>query len=131
MIIHTTQLSLLGPEALSPSELLSHEFFNKWLQDRISEYDIVILDSPPILVLSDPLLIGKIADYNLLVLEYEKHSEQDILDCKKKCLAAGVKIHGALFNKVKSSAANGGYRYKYYSYVLGKNGKRGKKRGTA
>jgi tyrosine-protein kinase Etk/Wzc len=115
----------------NPSELLSHDFFNKWLQDRISEYDIVILDSPPILVLSDPLLIGKIADYNLLVLEYEKHSEQDILDCRKKCLASGVKIHGALFNKVKASAANGGYRYKYYSYVRGKNAKRGKKRGTA
>jgi tyrosine-protein kinase Etk/Wzc len=115
-----------GKIPANPSEMLSHEFFNKWLQDRISEYDLVILDSPPILVLSDPLLIGKIADYNLLVLEYEKHSEQDIVDCRKKCLAAGVKIHGALFNKVKASAANGGYRYKYYSY-----GKKGKKGGTA
>jgi hypothetical protein len=45
-------------------------------------------------------------------LEYEKHSEQDILDCRKKCLAAGVKIHGALFNKVKATAANGGTREK-------------------
>ena len=102
-----------GPIPPNPIELLGATK-NKELLDALKKiYDIIILDCPPILGLSDTLVMTRYSDLNILVISSDKTKAEDLNDVKRAFEKANAKITGVVLNKVK--VPNGSY-YGYYGY---------------
>ena len=84
------------------------EIFNE-LRERA---DIIIIDSPPVLPISDPLLLTQMSDVAVLVAEYGATKRSSLRDAAELLLNADTRILGAVFNK-----ARGGDRARYGDYL--------------
>jgi len=102
----------------NPSELLLHERFALFLEDISKHYDHVIIDSPPILAVTDAAIIGRMASATLMVIRAGQHPMRELEQSTKRLLQAGVDIKGIVFNDVAESSSRYGYgKYVYqYSY---------------
>lgn len=101
-----------GPTPPNPVELLASENNKKLLEKLRGIYDIIILDCPPVLGLSDALIMTKYSDANIVVVSNKKTKIEN-LDRVKKCFAqANAKITGVIINK--ASVKDNSY-YSYYS----------------
>lgn len=102
----------------NPSELLLHERFSSFLSSVSQHYDHVIIDSPPILAVTDAAIIGRMASATLMVIRAGQHPLRELEQSTKRLHQAGVNIKGIVFNDVPESSSNYGYgRYVYqYSY---------------
>lgn len=103
----------------NPSELLMHPRF-KQLMDWASEnYDIVIVDTPPILAVTDPAIVGAHAGTTLLVGRFSQNSVKEIEVTKQRFEQNGIEVKGFILNAVVRKASNyygGNYGYYNYSY---------------
>jgi tyrosine-protein kinase Etk/Wzc len=99
----------------NPSELLMSVQFTNLLESMAATYDLVIIDVPPILAVTDAAIIGKRAGVNLLVARFGKSHGRDISLAMQRFHQSGVYLNGAIFNAVRKRAA-GYYRYGYYEY---------------
>ncbi len=104
----------LYPE--NPSELLSHQALNNLIQTMKDRYDLVIIDTPPILAVTDPALILRYAAINLLVLGVGKDGLKATLHAKHTLEKAGVTLTGLVFNHVSQQKAGFGQNYGYGQY---------------
>ena len=106
----------------NPSELLLHERFSIFLDNISKHYDHVIIDSPPILAVTDAAIIGRMASATLMVVKAGQHPMRELEQCSKRLLQAGVDIKGIVFNDVPESTSSYGYgKYVYqYSYQKSK-----------
>ncbi|HCR3451226.1 TPA: polysaccharide biosynthesis tyrosine autokinase [Citrobacter werkmanii] len=103
----------------NPAELLMHPRFAE-LTERLSrQYDLVIIDTPPILAVTDAAVIARYAGTVLLVACAGKDSVRDVAACVKRFEQSGVKVKGCVLNGVMKTASNH-YRYGagYYGYPL-------------
>lgn len=99
----------------NPSELLMHANFTNLLQQLSSKYDIVIIDTPPILAVTDAAIIGNQAGTSLLVARFGMNQAREIELAKQRFEQNQVDIKGVIFNAVEKRAA-GYYSYGYYDY---------------
>jgi tyrosine-protein kinase Etk/Wzc len=102
----------------NPSELLLHERFGIFLESISKQYDHVIIDSPPILAVTDAAIIGRMASATLMVIRAGQHPMRELEQSTKRLLQAGVDIKGIVFNDMPESSSGYGYgKYVYqYSY---------------
>ena len=102
----------------NPSELLLHDRFGIFLESISKHYDYVIIDSPPILAVTDAAIIGRMASATLMVIKAGQHPMRELEQSTKRLLQAGVDIKGIVFNDVPESSSSYGYgKYVYqYSY---------------
>ncbi len=105
-----------GKYPSNPSELLMRPAFKQMLEDIKTHYDIIIIDTVPVLNLTDGMIIGSLAGTNLLVLDNAAHSAQEIELAFRHMHNSGVKITGTIFNHTTSKAAKYGQGYYYYNY---------------
>ncbi|NKF21888.1 polysaccharide biosynthesis tyrosine autokinase [Solimonas marina] len=104
-----------GTTPPNPAELLMHDRFTALLQQLSHEYDLVIIDTPPILPVADASIIGRSAGCVFLILKEGEHPMRSIDESLRRFRQAGVQIRGVIFNQV--GAAGGGYSYyNTYSY---------------
>ena len=96
-------------------ELLMSSKFEKLLNDVSAMYDIVIIDTPPALVIADAVLIGEKCDTNLMVVRSNKTTIDEIKETDKRFGQNGVKFRGCILNAVPKSAACSGYSHFSYS----------------
>ncbi len=115
-----------GPTPPNPVELLGSDKNRELLQRLRLEYDIIILDCPPILGLSDTLVMTKYSDANLVVVANKKTKLENLKNTKKAFSQAHAKIMGVIINKasVKDNSYYGYYSSEYY----GDNHKKRRKR---
>ena len=99
----------------NPSELLMHENFTKFLEQAERSYDLVLIDTPPILAVTDAAVIAHHAGTCLLVARFGLNQPRELALAKKRFEQNGVKLKGAIFNAVERRAA-GYYSYGYYEY---------------
>lgn len=99
----------------NPSELLMHENFTRLLKDVAPEYDLVIIDTPPILAVTDAAIIAHHAGTCLLVARFGLNQPKELALAKKRFEQNNVKLKGAIFNAVQRRAT-GYYSYGYYEY---------------
>lgn len=100
----------------NPAELLLSKQFEELLRELSSRYDMVILDTPPVLAVTDAVVIGRHAGTTLLVLKSGEHHLRAIDDTVKRLMTAGIAVRGTVFNQV-GRHGQGRYGYKYgYSY---------------
>ncbi|MCV6021912.1 tyrosine-protein kinase, partial [Escherichia coli] len=84
----------------NPAELLMHERFGKLLEWANNEYDLVIIDTPPILAATDAAIIGNYSGTTLLVARFEMNTPKEIEVSVKRFEQSGVKVKGCIMNGV-------------------------------
>ncbi|MBP3973316.1 polysaccharide biosynthesis tyrosine autokinase [Pseudoxanthomonas spadix] len=102
----------------NPSELLMHPRFTALLESICSQFDLVIIDTPPILAVTDAAIVGQHAGSSLLVTRFGVNQPKEVLLTKKRFEQNGVQIKGAIFNAVEKRVT-GYYSYGYYEYKSG------------
>ena len=101
-----------GPTPPNPVELLASEN-NRKLMERIKkDYDVILLDCPPVLGLSDAMIMTKYSDANLIVVSSRKTKVENLDKAKKVFTQANAKITGVIINR--ASVKDNTY-YSYYS----------------
>ncbi|MCV5646642.1 tyrosine-protein kinase, partial [Escherichia coli] len=90
----------------NPAELLMHRRFGELLAWAEKKYDIVILDTPPILAVTDPAIIGHYAGTTLLVARFEKNTAKEIEISAKRFENSGVIVKGCILNGVVKKASS-------------------------
>lgn len=106
----------------NPAELLMSERFKVILEQFSSDYDIVIVDTPPILAVTDAALIGKRAGTTLLVVRHGRHPMPEIQESVNRLRNANVALKGVLLTDVPQRRLGYGTYYAgYYGYESSPN----------
>lgn len=101
----------------NPAELLMHKRFDELISWASSNYDIVILDTPPILAVTDAAIIGNYAGTTLLIARFELNTVKEIDVSVKRFEQSGVVVKGCILNGVvKKASTYYGYGYSNYGY---------------
>jgi tyrosine-protein kinase Etk/Wzc len=104
----------------NPSELLMHPAFAELIDTAAKHYDLVLIDAPPILAVTDGALIAKQAGVNFAVLRAGQHAAREIKLMLRRFEQNGTTPQGFIFNDVTkkaSSYSNSKYGYQYqYEY---------------
>lgn len=101
----------------NPAELLMHPRFEKLLAWASAKYDLVIIDTPPILAFTDAAIIGRYAGTTLLVARFESNTVKEIEVSITRFEQSGVNVKGCILNGVvKKASSYYGYGYNYYGY---------------
>lgn len=106
-----------GTRPPNPAEILMHDRFAELLRDLSARYDYVLVDTPPVLPVTDAAIIGRLAGTTMLVLKSAEHPMRAIEETARRLRQAGVKVRGAIFNQV--GARVGSYGYGSYGYAYG------------
>jgi succinoglycan biosynthesis transport protein ExoP len=110
-----------GPLPPNPSEMLDSQAMHKILDTLRSSYDIVIIDSSPIGMFSDPFVLASRTDGTILVVEARSTSAQSLKSAVQLLSGTNINLLGAVLNKVKLSRR---HNYDYYYYKSGRRKKR-------
>lgn len=127
--IKNVSLLPTGPTPPNPVELLASENNKKLLDDLRKIYDIIILDCPPVLGLSDTMILTRYSDVNMIVVSNKKTKFDNLGRVQKVFAQANAKITGVVINKasIKDSNYYGYYCNDYY-YSEGKKKKKRKRK---
>lgn len=99
----------------NPSELLMHRNFTELLETVEKQFDLVIIDTPPILAVTDAAIIAHHAGTCLLVARFGLNQPKELALARKRFEQNNVQLKGAIFNAVERRAT-GYYSYGYYEY---------------
>lgn len=104
-----------GPPPPSPSELITSPRMAQILEEAAQTYDIVVVDSPPVLGLADAPMVAALADGTMFVVEAERGRSGQLRAALRRLRSVGPVIVGAVL--VKFDPEKGGNRYSsYYGY---------------
>jgi tyrosine-protein kinase Etk/Wzc len=117
-VIHETEVENLhfiprGQIPPNPSELLMHSRFKALMERLSAEYDLVLVDTPPILAVTDAAIIGQQAGTSLIVARYGVNSAKEVDVSVHRFEQNKVEIKGAILNAIERRASN---EYGYYAY---------------
>ncbi len=121
-VIHETEVSGLsiitrGKNPANPSEILSSEQFKTLLETLSPQYDHIIIDTPPILAVTDGIIISQYVGVTLLVARYAKSQMKELELSLNRFDQAGVKVNGFILNDIQRAGGGYGYGYNYaYAY---------------
>ncbi|MGS0541259.1 polysaccharide biosynthesis tyrosine autokinase [Pseudomonas sp. Y5-11] len=109
----------------NPSELLMHANFRDLLAELSQRYDVVIIDTPPLLAVTDAAIVGREAGISLIVTRFAVNPAKEIEMTIRRFAQNGIELKGAVFNGVEKRAAsyygNGNYGYYNYEYASDKS----------
>ena len=115
-----------GPTPPNPVELLASESNQKLMKELRKHYDVILLDCPPVLGLSDTMIMTKYSDANLIVVSSRKTKIESLDKAKKVFEQAKANITGVIINR--ASVKDNSY-YSYYSNeYYGDSSKKSKKK---
>ncbi|WP_336928633.1 polysaccharide biosynthesis tyrosine autokinase [Acinetobacter oleivorans] len=121
-VLHKTQVANLdvitrGKSPTNPSEILSSNQFKELLEQLQSQYDHIIIDTPPVLAVTDGIIISQYTGVNLIVARYAKSQMKELELTLNRFEQAGVKVNGFILNDIQRASAGYGYGYNYaYAY---------------
>jgi succinoglycan biosynthesis transport protein ExoP len=111
-----------GPRPANPAELLTSQRFEELLADLRAKYDIVLVDTPPVLMVSDPCAVAPRVDGVLLVIRQAKNNRPGAERAVEVLASLGATVLGIMVNDKSINSREGygyggGYGYKYqYGY---------------
>ncbi|MBQ4838284.1 polysaccharide biosynthesis tyrosine autokinase [Pseudoalteromonas luteoviolacea] len=100
----------------NPSELLMHESFSILVEEVSAKYDLVIIDTPPILAVTDPAIVSAHAGATLLVTRFGQNHVKELELTRNRFEQNGIDVKGVVFNGVVKKASNAYGYYGYYNY---------------
>ncbi|WP_353167572.1 polysaccharide biosynthesis tyrosine autokinase [Acinetobacter sp.] len=125
-IVHSSTVSDLdflprGKNQGNAAEMLSSPRFSELLAQLSQQYDHIIIDTPPILAVTDGIIISQFAGVNLVVARYAKTQMKELELTVNRFEQAGSKVNGIILNDVQATAS-GNYGYNYaYAYTSTKD----------
>lgn len=105
-----------GNVTFDPSELLAAPAFGECLATLSAQYDIVIIDTAPVLASSDAAVVGAHASAVLVVVRSGVNTVGEIQETEKRLVQAGAPVAGVMFNGIRLSYNRFSYRSKYGRY---------------
>ncbi len=117
-VLHKTNVENLdvisrGKSPTNPSEMLSSTFFKELLEQLSPLYDHIIIDTPPVLAVTDGIIISQYVGVNLMIARFAKSQMKELELSVNRFEQAGVKVNGFILNDIQRSSAGGGYNYAY------------------
>lgn len=104
-----------GSSPPNPSELLAHQRFSEFLEEASRRFDLVIIDTPPVLAVTDATVVAKQCGTTLMVVRFQLNPIKEIQIATRRLETAGVTTKGAILNAMERKAATS-YGYGYYNY---------------
>ncbi|MDM1283386.1 polysaccharide biosynthesis tyrosine autokinase [Acinetobacter towneri] len=126
-IVRSTEVENLsiisrGKSPANPSELLSTQKFADMLTHLSSQFDHILIDTPPVLAVTDGIIISQYASVNLVVARYGKTQMKELELTVNRFEQAGVKVNGFILNDIQREVGGYGYGYNYaYAYKANKD----------
>ena len=109
-----------GTAAPNPAELLMHPRMQQLMEQVSKDYDYVLIDTPPVLAVTDAAIVGNYVGTTLLVARFTETPAKEMVHTVKRFSQNGVEVKGVILNSVErkgSSYYGYGYNYHYgYSY---------------
>ena len=104
-----------GPIPPNPSELLSSKKMNLFMKVVTDHYEMVIIDSPPVLAVTDSQILSQLTDATILVTNVDDNNRDSILQAKELMEKADANIIGVVLNNKKMDNKKDSYYYYYGS----------------
>ncbi|MBY7974994.1 polysaccharide biosynthesis tyrosine autokinase [Vibrio fluvialis] len=99
----------------NPSELLMHPRFKTLVEWASEHYDLVIIDTPPVLAVTDPSIVGALAGTTLMVARFGMNTVKEIDIARNRFEQSGIEVKGVILNATEKKASSY-YGYGYYNY---------------
>lgn len=108
----------LGQKPGNPVQILSGEIFQRLIDSARKAYDVVIVDSPPVMGMADAQLIARTVDATILIIEAGRSHFGQAKLAVRRVEEAGTKVVGVVMTKFnyRDAGYNYDYRYGYYGY---------------
>jgi len=111
------QVVAAGTYPPNPAELLLLPAFAAFLERAAKEFDLVIVDAPPLLPVTDGIIVARQAAVNLLVTRSGQHTQRELEATLARYRQNGIKPDGFVFNFLRPRRSSYGYHYGYrYAY---------------
>ncbi|CAN6959955.1 polysaccharide biosynthesis tyrosine autokinase [Psychrobacter okhotskensis] len=108
-----------GKHPHNPASLLMNDNFGQLMAELKSQYDYIIIDSPPVLAASDAMVLGQYADKVLMVTRYDDSIEGQLVYAVKQMNKSDIQVDGIILNDVQQGLMS---KYSYhYNYAYGNN----------
>lgn len=121
-------ISVIGAGVVppNPSELLNSERMHDLIETLKLNYDYVLLDAPPVTLVTDAAVVGRMTDGAILVVRSKFASARTVRQAKARLEAVGVRILGGVLTRfdLKKSGWPYGYAYQGYEYGYGQSRKK-------
>ena len=111
-------MAFAGPSVVNPTEMLEKKEFESFIDIGKKYFDYILIDCAPLGAAIDAAVVARVCDGAIMVVEQGGVGARMIVEHKKQLEASGVRILGAVLNKVKMS--NTGYYGHYYKKYYGK-----------
>jgi len=105
-----------GPIPPNPSELLGSKKMKEVLTELKERFDMIILDSPPMIAVTDPSVLGQEVDGVLLVIRSGRTTREIAEKAKSNAEYVHIKLLGVVLNDIDVRNVYGSYKYYYYKY---------------
>lgn len=100
----------------NPAELLGSKHYMELIEKFKTQYDLIIIDTPPIMLVTDAALACRVAAQVVMVIEYNKHSIEAIQDGMAQILKGNPNAHASIVINKYEHGSQDGYGYKYGKY---------------
>lgn len=100
----------------NPADLLSSSKMGLMLQKLSRSYDVILIDSPPVIGLSDALILSRLAEGTLLVVSSNQVTRKAAVAALRRLRSAGANMVGAAFTKFSVQRFDYNYSYRYLNY---------------
>lgn len=119
--MHKTEVDNLyvlpaGIRPPNPAELLASEKMKSFINSLKDKYEYIILDTPPVLMVTDAQILSQYSDGCLLVISSNEAQREAAMRAKELLTKVGAKILGVVLNKVDTSRRGYYYGYYYHAY---------------
>ena len=110
-----------GAKSLNPTQLLSSSAMSKFFADYESEFDYIIIDTPPVNVVTDALMYTNYINGYILSTLSDRSDTKSVSECINRINQVGGEIIGLVFSGVKLKSSSGKYEYsdRYGKYTNG------------
>lgn len=118
-----------GERPPKPPDLLDSERMRQLLADWRQQFDHVFIDAPPIIGLSDSVIMSTMVDMVMLVVRSRQSERQHLIQAQELIAGVGAKIAGAVINDYPLASAPYGYGHQselYHEYFIGNGGRNGR-----
>lgn len=116
-VIHYTDnmdVLLSGSRILFGSEFVESQKLRDFVEEKRNEYDMIIIDCPPVNIVADGTIISAFCDGTLLCVASERNDRKDLLAAKDSLELADINILGIVMTRVDVSKKKYSYKYGYY-----------------